>query len=69
MTPIKSRAATLAEVVPGAPTRCPACHRRVGTHFQAIYSGDPEVPETVRLAGWRCARCGTMLAAGLGPAE
>jgi len=69
MTSIKSRAAQLAEVVPDAPTRCPACHRHVGTHFQAIYSGDPEVPETVRLAGWRCARCGAMFAAGLGPAE
>jgi DNA-directed RNA polymerase subunit RPC12/RpoP len=57
---IKSRAAKLTEVVPGAPTRCPNCHHRVGTHFQAFYSGDPELPDTVRLEGWRCTRCGTV---------
>jgi len=57
---IKSRAATLADWVPNAPTRCPACHRRVGTHFTAIYGGDPGIPETVRLAGWQCTRCGAI---------
>lgn len=60
ITLIRSRAAKLAEVVPNAPKRCPACKRRVGTHFVAFYTGHPEVPETVRLVAWKCTRCDAM---------
>jgi DNA-directed RNA polymerase subunit RPC12/RpoP len=55
---IKSRAATLHDVVPGTPRRCPACRHRIGRRWVAIYNGHPEAPETVSLAGWRCSNCG-----------
>jgi uncharacterized protein YbaR (Trm112 family) len=58
MIVVKSRPARLADVVADAPRRCPACRRRVGRNFAAIYSGDPTIPETVQLIGWRCTRCG-----------
>lgn len=57
MTIIKSRPATLACVVPNAPKRCSACRKRVGIHFVALYNGHPELPETVKLAGWKCKHC------------
>lgn len=56
---VKSRPATLREIVPGAPYRCPNCRRRIGRRFTVFYFGNPERPETVKQAAWRCSRCWT----------
>jgi hypothetical protein len=51
---IKSRPATLAEVIPGAPARCSYCDRIVGTNFTAFHLS----LEDPRVVGWHCNSCG-----------
>jgi len=55
---LKSRTAAVQEWIPGVSKRCPTCRVKVGTEFTPFYRGNPDVPETVRLSGWQCRKCG-----------
>lgn len=57
MTLVKSRAAKLLEIVPGAVDKCVTCNRKVGARFYALYTG---TPADKQLVGWVCSRCGTV---------